>query len=82
MTDKALKEKLINKIKEINDPAILEEISNLFELQEPESVFKLNDEQIKSVDEAKNNIKNGEILDNEQANKESDEWLKESDHLF
>ena len=35
-----IKEKLINKIKETNDPYLLEEISPLFELQEPESIMK------------------------------------------
>ncbi|MEJ0101482.1 MAG: hypothetical protein WDO19_02505 [Bacteroidota bacterium] len=35
MPAETLKDKLINKIKEVNDPAVLEEVSNLFELQEP-----------------------------------------------
>ena len=77
MPDNTLKEKLINKIKEIDDPAILEEVSNLFELQEPETVYITNNEQKKAIDEAQQQIKNKQTLDNEQANKESDEWLKE-----
>ena len=77
MPDNTLKEKLINKIKEIDDPAILEEVSNLFELQEPETVYIANNEQKKAIDEAQQQIKNKHTLDNEQANKESDEWLKE-----
>ena len=38
MSEETLKDKLINKIKEIDNPAILEEVSNLFELQEPETI--------------------------------------------
>jgi hypothetical protein len=30
MPEETLKDKLINKLKEINDPAILDEVSNLF----------------------------------------------------
>ena len=77
MPDNTLKEKLINKLKEIDDPAILEEVSNLFELQEPETVFITSNEQKKAIDESQQQIKNKETLDNEQAGKESDEWLKE-----
>ena len=77
MPDNTLKEKLINKIKEIDDPAILEEVSNLFELQEPETVYITNNDQKEAIDEAQQQIKNKQTLDNGQANKESDEWLKE-----
>lgn len=77
MTDNTLKEKLINKIKEIDDPAILEEVSNLFELQEPETIYTTSNEQKKAIDEAQQQIKNDQTLTNDQANKESDEWLKE-----
>jgi len=73
MPGNTLKEKLINKLKEIDDPAILEEVSNLFELQEQETVFISNNEQKKAIDEAQQQIKNKQTLDNEQANKESDE---------
>ncbi len=77
MPDKTLKEKLINKIKEIDDPAILEEVSNLFELQESETIYKVNEKQGKSIEEAKEQIKNKQTLSNEQADKEADEWLNE-----
>ena len=77
MPDNTLKEKLINKIKEIDDPALLEEVSNLFELQETETVYTTNNEQKKAIDEGQQQIKNKQTLDNDQANKESDEWLKE-----
>ena len=75
MADDNLKEKLINKIKETDDPSILEEVSNLFELQEPDTVYQVNDKQKKAIEEAKDQIKNKETLTDEQANKDIDEWL-------
>ena len=77
MPETNLKEKLLNKLKEINDPAVLEEVSNLFELQEPETVYQVNDEQRKAIDEAREQIKNKQTRTNEQAGKEADEWLSE-----
>ncbi len=73
MPDKTLKEKLLNKLNEIDDPAILEEVSNLFELQEPDTIYKVNDEQRKAIEEAKEQIKNKQTLSNEQSDKETDE---------
>ncbi|HEY6503806.1 MAG TPA: hypothetical protein VIZ28_07530 [Chitinophagaceae bacterium] len=75
MPGESLKDKLINKIKEINDPAILEEVSNLFELQEPETVYQTNDNQKKAIEEAKEQVKNKETLTGEQASNDIDEWL-------
>ena len=77
MPRNTLKEKLINKIKEIDDPAILEEVSNLFELQEPETIYPTNQEQKNAIEEAQQQVKNNQTLNKDQANKESDEWLKE-----
>ena len=75
MSEETLKDKLINKLKEIDDPAILEEVSNLFELQEPETVYQTNDQQKKAIEEAKEQIKNKQTLTDEQAGKDIDEWL-------
>ena len=58
MPEESLKDKLINKIKEIDDPAILEEVSNLFELQEPETIYQVNSSQQKAIEEAREQIKN------------------------
>jgi hypothetical protein len=70
-----IKNRLINKIKETNDPVILEEVSALLELQEPESVYEVNDAQKKKIEEAKQQVKNNQTLTDEQANKDTDEWL-------
>lgn len=70
-----IKEKLINKIRETNDPLLLEEVSALFELQEPESIYDVNDAQKKKIEEARDQIKNKQTLSDEQAEKDTDEWL-------
>lgn len=77
MPDINLKERLINKLKEINDPALLEEISNLFELQEPETIYQLTPQQKKEIEAAREEIKNNQTFDATQADKEADEWLSE-----
>ena len=38
-------------------------------------VYKLTDDQRKAIHEARQQIKNGQFLTDEQANKEIDEWL-------
>ena len=75
MPDKNLKEKLINKIRETDDPSILEEVSNLFELQEPGTVYQVSDKQKNVIEEAKQQVKNKETLTDNDANKDIDEWL-------
>ena len=62
MPDTTLKEKLINKLKDINNPAILDEVSNLFEMKEPETIFQVNDLQRKAIEEAKNQIRNNQTF--------------------
>jgi hypothetical protein len=76
MADTTLKDKLITKIRETDDPVILEEVSRLFELQEPESIYHVNENQKKAIDEAQEQIKNNQTLTDEQADKDIDEWLK------
>ncbi len=76
MLNISLKDKLINKINKTDDQAILEEISRLFELQEPEAVYYVNEKQEKAIDEAKEQIKNNQTLSDAQADNDIDEWLK------
>jgi hypothetical protein len=75
MPNTTLKDKLINKIKETDDPAILEEVSKLFELQEPDTIYQVNEEQKKAIEESKEQIKNNQTLTDEQAGKDIDQWL-------
>jgi hypothetical protein len=77
MPTPSLKEKLIDKLKEIEDPALLAELSNLFELQEPETLYKISPAQKKSIEKGIQQAQDGQTIDNDQANKESDKWINE-----
>ena len=71
-----LKQKLISKIQETVDDSLLEEALRLLNIESGElDVLVLNEEQVNAVDEAQAQIKSGQFLSNEQANKEIDEWL-------
>jgi hypothetical protein len=76
MSTSELKEKLIDKIRQTEDPEILEEISHLFQLQEPDTVYDLNEEQKNIIAEAEQQIKNGKYLTDDEADKDIDEWLR------
>ena len=75
MSSSDIKEKLINKIKETNDPHLLEEVFALFELQEPENMYEVNEGQKKKIEEAKQQVQSKQTLTDEQADKDTDEWL-------
>jgi hypothetical protein len=72
-----LRKRLIEKIQKTQDDRILEEAFRLLELETNEDIeiYKLNDDQKKAISEARQQIKNGQFLTEEQANKEIDEWL-------
>ncbi|HWV28191.1 MAG TPA: hypothetical protein VN038_01005 [Dyadobacter sp.] len=76
MSATGLKERLIDRIKKIDDEDILAEAYRLLgtdpDLEEP---YQLNSEQKTAIDEARTQIKNGNYLTDNQANKEIDEWL-------
>jgi hypothetical protein len=75
MSSADLKEKLINKIQATDDKVLLEELSVLFELQEPDTVYELNDEQKNKIKTGQEQIKSNQFLTDEEANKDVDQWL-------
>jgi len=77
MPANTLKEKLINKIKQTDDSVLLEEASALFELHDPETIYTINEEQEGAIKKAKEQIENGQIISNDDANSEADKWVKE-----
>ena len=79
MSTTELKNKLIEKIKSTNDEELLREASRLLEIQlnEIEQPYQLSKEMNEAVNEARNQIKNGEFLDHDSANQEIDKWLEE-----
>ncbi|HEY4195025.1 MAG TPA: hypothetical protein VGM63_05795 [Mucilaginibacter sp.] len=75
--DVELKKKLIAKISNIDDDELLDHISRLidFELKMDE-VYEMSPGEIEAVNEGLEQLKNGQWLSHEEANKQIDEWLK------
>lgn len=77
MSTVELRKRLIDKIEKTEDKRILEELFRLLEIEtEDIEIYKLNEGQLMAVNEAKEQIKTGQFLTDEQANKDIDEWLK------
>jgi predicted transcriptional regulator len=71
-----LKEKLIKEIQNIEDENLLNEVYRLLEIEATElDVYKLDEEQISAVNEAREQISNGQFFTHEQAKKKIEEWL-------
>lgn len=72
MSTAELKNNLINKIANIKEIRIIEELQKLLDFETDKGVFQLNDSQKNRIIEAKKD----EILSEEEANLEIEEWLK------
>jgi len=69
-----LKEKIQKRLTEIEDEALLEEIYQMVcEDQEP---YLLSPTQKERIDQARQEIKEGKVISNEEANRQAREWLK------
>jgi predicted transcriptional regulator len=72
-----LRNKVIDKIKKIDNEDLLNEVNRLIEIETSDLVvYKFNDEQKAAIEEAENQIRNGEFLTDEEATKDIDKWLK------
>ena len=69
MSTAELKTKLIEKIQSTDDQQILREVIRLMDihLSDTETPFKLTEEMNKAIDEARNQIKNGEYVSHGEA---------------
>ena len=71
-----LRRRLIDKIQKTDNEDLLAEAYRLLELEtEDIEIYKLNNDQRKAITEARQQIKSGQFLTDEQSNKEIDEWL-------
>ncbi|EDM43380.1 hypothetical protein SCB49_01457 [unidentified eubacterium SCB49] len=71
-----IKKKLINQINLSKNKSLLEEFYRFLNLEnETHEIYELNLEQTNAIAEAREQIKNGDYLTNEQANQEIDQWL-------
>jgi len=75
MIKPAQKEKIINRIKELEDLNLIDEINRLLEIEFDDSPYITNQDQRNAIREARNQIKKGDTLTEDQADNEIDEWL-------
>jgi hypothetical protein len=74
-----LRERLINKISHTEDENILAEVNRLLGIEtqsEADDVFIFTETEKMKIEEARLQIKNGDFLTHDEANKEIDEWLE------
>jgi hypothetical protein len=74
MTTIALKEYLVSKINLLNDEAILEKIKKI--VDKKEKVYSLSKHQINLLNEAREDIKNGNFISDEEMNSKVEAWAK------
>lgn len=70
-----LKESLISRIKSSTDIQFLKAIQTIFDSSESE-LFELSDEQKKSIEQGRKEVKEGKTIPHHQVMKETEEWLK------
>lgn len=70
-----MKNNLISRIQSSKDVKFLKALQTIFDSSE-QSLFELNEQQMESIDVSKNEIKNGESLENSKAISNLREWLK------
>lgn len=70
-----LKKYLVSKINQIDDDLILNEIVQLIYKKES-TVYQLSKEQINLVNEAKEQFKNGDFIDQDEMDRRVEAWKK------
>ena len=70
-----LKKYLVSKINQIDDDLILNEIVQLIDKKES-TVYQLSKEQINLVNEAKEQFKNGDFIDQDEMDRRVEAWKK------
>lgn len=71
-----LKERLIEKIHQVDDQQTLEEIYLLLTINFDDKVYLLPDDLKTAIHEAEEQIENGQFLTSEQAHKRTEAWLR------
>ena len=75
MSTANLKIDLINKITQLKETYVIEEINRLLDFELDKGVFKLTSKQKARILEARDEYKAGKILSENEANKRIQEWL-------
>jgi vacuolar-type H+-ATPase subunit H len=77
MSTAELKLKVINRITNITDNNLIEQIHRLIDFELEKGVYELSEEQTQRIAEAKEEYQKGETFTNEEAIKEIEKWLDE-----
>ncbi|MFV0154557.1 hypothetical protein OBK03_02095 [Empedobacter falsenii] len=77
MNTEELKLNVINQINQLNDFKIIEEIQQLINFESPTEEYQLNETEINRVEDAQKEYKKANILSEDLANQEIDQWLNE-----
>lgn len=75
MVKSEVKNKLLDKIEQIDDPKIIHEIYRLIGIDLEEDVYQTNDAQKKAIEAGLSEIKEGKTLTEKEANKQTSKWL-------
>jgi hypothetical protein len=75
MSTANLKIDLINKITQLKESYVIEEINRILDFELEKGIFKLSSKQRNRILEAKEEYKSGKILSETEANKKIQEWL-------
>lgn len=75
MSTAELKVDLINKITSLTDSDILQDLLQFLQFQTDESIYLTTEEEKKAIAESRNQIAAGEVITNEELQKEFQEWL-------
>ena len=75
MTTANLKIDLINKITQLKESHVIDEINRILDFELEKGIFKLNSKQKTRILEGKEEYKAGKVLSEKEANKQIQEWL-------
>ena len=70
-----LKTDLINRINNLEDDSIIEQIQRLLDFEFEESIYELSEEQTQRIMEAREEYSAGKILSEKKANSEIEIWM-------
>lgn len=77
MSTAEMRQKLIDKIQETDNEALLSEMMQLLDIEHENAIYHLSDNQKETIQRAKEQIQNGYYLTNEQSDQDIDGWLNQ-----
>ena len=75
MNTASLKIDLINKITQLKESYVIEEINRILDFESDKGIFKLTTKQKERILEGQKEYKSGKVLSEKEANKQIQEWL-------